>query len=105
MAFDPSIDISSASQCSVFVRYCTEEYSIYEDLLKFLPSKNQTRGQDYLYIISTFQEVNDIDIKRSVFVCTDGCPSMTGSEKEFISLLKKRNTILKISSFHCIIHQ
>ena len=52
--------------------------------------KNQTRGTDYLNTISTFLEDNDIDIKKLVCLCTDGCPSMIGFEKGFITLLKKK---------------
>lgn len=105
LAFDSSTDISATSQCSVFVRYCTEQNSIHEDFLKFLPMMNQTRGTDYLDIISTFLEKNNIDIKKLVCVCTDGCPSMTGSEKGFVSLLKKKYNLTNLLSFHCIIHQ
>ncbi|CAH1109216.1 unnamed protein product [Psylliodes chrysocephalus] len=104
LAFDSSTDISATSQCSVYVRYCTEN-SIHEDFLKFLPMKNQTRGTDYLDVISTFLKNNDIEIKKLVCVCTDGCPSMTGPEKGFISLLKKKYNLTNLLSFHCIIHQ
>lgn len=107
LAFDASTDISATSQCSVFVRYCTgqNEFSVHEDFLKFLPMKNQTRGTDYLNTISTFLEDNDIDIKKLVCVCTDGCPSMIGFEKGFITLLKKKYNLTNLLSFHCIIHQ
>lgn len=105
LAFDSSTDISSTSQCSVFVRYCTEQNIIHEDLLKFLPMKNQTRGTDFLDIIGEFLEKNNIDIKKMVCVCTDGCPSMTGSEYGFVSLLKKKYNLTNLLSFHCIIHQ
>lgn len=90
LAFDSSTDISATSQCSVFVRYCTEQNLIFEEFFKFLPMKGQTRGIDYLDTISNFLEQNDIDIKKIVGVCTDGCPSMTGSENGFIILFKKK---------------
>ncbi|CAI6365478.1 unnamed protein product [Macrosiphum euphorbiae] len=67
--------------------------------------KNQTRGVDYLDVITNFLDDNDIDIEKLVCVCTDGCPSMTGCEKGFISLLKKKYNLTNILSFHCIIHQ
>jgi len=105
LAFDSSTDISATSQCSIFVRYCTEQNSINEDFLKFIPMKNQTRGVDYLDVITNFLDDNNIDIKKLVCVCTDGCPSMTGCEKGFISLLKKKYNLTNILSFHCIIHQ
>lgn len=105
LAFDSSTDISATSQCSVYVRYCTEQNSIHEDFLKFMPMKNQTRGMDYLDIISTFMKNNDIDLKKLICVCTDGCPSMTGSEKGFVSLLKTKYNLTNLLTFHCIIHQ
>lgn len=40
-----------------------------------------------------------------VCVCTDGCPSMMGSEKGFVSLLKKKYNLTNLLAFHCIIHQ
>ncbi|KAL4101107.1 hypothetical protein QTP88_021127 [Uroleucon formosanum] len=104
LAFDSSTDISGTSQCSIFVRYCTDQNSINEDLLKFIPMKGQTRGIDYLNVITNFLDNNDIDIKKLLCVCTDGCPSMTGCDKGFISLLKKQYNLTNILSFH-IIHQ
>ncbi|XP_023228929.1 protein ZBED8-like [Centruroides sculpturatus] len=107
LAFDSSTDILATSQCSVFVRYCTEQNSICEDVLKFLSVKGQTRGKDYLDTICNFLEQNKIDIKKLliVCVCTDGCPSMTGSENGFISLLKQNYDLTNLITFHCIIHQ
>ena len=46
--------------------------------------KGQTRGTDYLDTICNFLEQNEIDIQKTVGVCTDGCPSMTGSGKNTI---------------------
>jgi len=51
--------------------------------------KNQTRGIDYFNIVNNFLKTNNINIKKLVCVCIDGCLSMTGREKGFISLLKK----------------
>lgn len=89
LAFDSSTDISATSQCSVFVRYCTENNLIVEQFLKFLSMKGQTRGIDYLDTICNYLEQNDIDIQKIVCACTDGCPSVTGSENGFIALFKK----------------
>lgn len=105
LAFDSSTDISSTSQCSVFVRYCSENNLIHENFLKLLPMKGQTRGTDYLDTICNFLEQNEIDIQNTVCVCTDGCPSMTGSENGFISLFKKKYNLSNLITFHCIIHQ
>lgn len=58
--------VSSTSRCSLFVRYCTDDYTIREDFLKFLPMKGYTRGSDYIDIICTFLEENGIDIKRLI---------------------------------------
>lgn len=105
LAFDSSTDVSSTSQCSLFVRYCTEDNTVREDFLKFLPMKGQTRGSDYIDIICTFMEKNNIDIKKLVCICTDGCLSMTRTNVGFISLLKKKYDLKNILSFHCTIHQ
>lgn len=105
LAFDSSTDISATSQCSLFVRYCTENNLIVEQFLKFLSMKGQTRGIDYLDTICNYLEQNDIDIKKIVCVCTDGCPSMTGSENGFIALFKKKYNLTNLVTFHCFIHQ
>ena len=105
LAFDSSTDISATSQCSVFVRYCTEDNLILEDFLILLPMKGQTRGTDYLDIICDFLEKNEIDINKIVCVCTDGCPSMTGSKSGFITLFKNKYNLTNLITFHCIIHQ
>lgn len=105
LAFDSSTDISATSQCSVFVRYCTENNLVQEHFLKFLPMRGQTRGTDYLDTICNFLEQNEIDIQKIVCLCTDGCPSMTGSENGFISLFKNKYNLTNLITFHCIIHQ
>lgn len=105
LAFDASTDISATSQCSVFARYCTENNEIHENFLKLLPMKGQTRGTDYLDTICNFLEHHEIDVQKIVCLCTDGCPSMTGSENGFISLFKKKYNCSNLITFHCIIHQ
>jgi len=72
--------------------------SFNEDFLKFIPMKNQIRGVDYFDLITNFLDDNDIDTKKLVYVCADGCPSMTGCEKEFIFLLKKIYNLTNILS-------
>jgi len=105
LAIDSSTDISATSQCSLFIRYITDNNSIHEDFLKYLPMKNQTRGTDYLDIITTFVDNNDVDIRKLVSICTDGCPSMVGSENGFVALLRKKYNLENLISFHCILHQ
>lgn len=67
--------------------------------------KGQTRGTDYLDTICNFLEHHEIDVQKIVCLCTDGCPSMTGSENGFISLFKKKYNCSNLITFHCIIHQ
>ncbi|XP_060803031.1 general transcription factor II-I repeat domain-containing protein 2-like [Amyelois transitella] len=57
------------------------------------------------YEICYILEQNEIDIQKTVCVCTDGCPSMTGFENGFISLFKKKYNLSNLITFHCIIHQ
>jgi len=56
LAIDSSVDISSISQLILFVRFCSKDNIIKEDLLKVIPMKGQTRGVDYFETISTFFE-------------------------------------------------
>ena len=105
VAIDSSTDISATSECSIFVRCCTQQNLIREDFLKFLPMNNHTRGNDFLETISIFLEINNIEIKKMVSIYTDGCPSMVGPEKGFVSLLKKKYNLTNLLLFHCLIHQ
>ena len=66
---------------------------------------NHTRGSDFLQTISIFLEITNIEMKKLVSMCTDRCPSMVGSEKGFVSLLKKKYNLTNLLSFHCLIHQ
>ncbi|CAG9839337.1 unnamed protein product [Diabrotica balteata] len=63
LAFDSNTDISSTSQCSLFVRYCTEDYGIRKDFLKFHPMKGHTKGSDYINVICTFLEKIALTLK------------------------------------------
>ena len=46
---------------------------------------------------------NGTDLKLCVGICTDGCPSMVGSVKGFVSLAKKENPHLITT--HCFLHR
>ena len=65
--------------------------------------KKRTTGQDIFDTLGKYLEENGLTWKECVGVCTDGAPSMVGSIKGFVSLVKKVNSA--IISTHCSFHR
>lgn len=105
LALDSSVDISSTSQLILFVRFCSKDNIIKEDILKVIPMKSQTRGVDYFETISTVFEKNKIVWQKLISICTDGCPSMVGINSGLVTVIKNTIEKRKLINFHCIIHQ
>ncbi|KAE9523123.1 hypothetical protein AGLY_016477 [Aphis glycines] len=65
-----NIAISATQQCFIFVKYCTEQKTIYEHFLKFIFMKNQTRGINYLNMakkVFAFEEKLEIHYKVYIY--------------------------------------
>lgn len=105
LACDSSTDITSMSQCSLFVRYCTPDGVIEEDFLAVITMKGHTRGCDFMEVLKEFMEKHRIPVNKLISVCTDGCPSMVGANNGLIALMRKEWNLPNLLSIHCLLHQ
>ncbi|XP_022160762.1 zinc finger BED domain-containing protein 5-like [Myzus persicae] len=99
---DESTDISGKAQLLVFVRMVVDD-DIIENFFccKTLPER--TRGEDVFKVLDDHLLSVNLSWDNCIGICTDGAPSMTGSIKGFISLVKKKNS--NIIFTHCFLHR
>jgi hypothetical protein len=102
LQIDESTDISGKEQLLGFIRFI-DEGKIREQFLCCKELEGTTKGQDVFDILTKYLEHFDLSWKSCVGICTDGAPSMTGSVKGFVSLVKQKNPNLMTT--HCFIHR
>ena len=88
MQVDKSTDISGKAQLIAFIRFVSDG-KISDQFFCCKDLKERTVGQDIFDTLSKYLEENEITWKECVGLCTDGAPSMIGSIKGFVSLVKK----------------
>ncbi len=99
---DESCDVDDIAQVALLGRYVNSEGP--QELIDLLPLTGQTRGEDIFSTIITCLKEKGIQTNHIISVATDGAPSMTGTHKGFVSLLK-RELNREVISVHCIVHQ
>lgn len=62
-----------------------------------------TRGENIFNVLDEHLSTVNLSWNNCIGICTDGAPSITGSIKGFISLVKKINS--KIIFTHCFLHR
>lgn len=105
LQFDESTDISDTSQLALFVRMVFDDFTVKEELLKIIPLKGRTRGEDVFSSVKDYLISENIPIQKLVGITTDGAPAFTGVQKGFIALCRKDDMFPSFLSYHCIIHQ
>ena len=103
IACDESKDKSDIEQIALFCRYVNSA-GPQEELIELIPLKGQTRGEDICEAVLECLSAKGINTTHLVSVATDGTPSMTGTQKGFVTLLQK-SLDRKLLNFHCILHQ
>ncbi|XP_023232148.1 zinc finger BED domain-containing protein 5-like [Centruroides sculpturatus] len=105
LQFDESTDISDTAQLAVMVRMVFSDFTVKEDLLKILPMKGRTTGEDIYKIFITYAKSIDMPLQKLSAITTDGAPAMVGNVNGFIALCIKDKSFPNFMSYHCIIHQ
>lgn len=99
---DESTDISGKAQLLVFVRMVVDD-DIIENFFCCKTLPETTRGEDGFKVLDDHLLSVNLSWDNCIGICTDGAPSMTGSIKGFISLVKKKNS--NIIFTHCFLHR
>ncbi|CAI6348387.1 unnamed protein product [Macrosiphum euphorbiae] len=86
---DESTDISGKSQLLVFVRIVVDD-DIIENFFCCKTLHETTRGEDVFKVLDDHLLSVNLSWDNCIGICTDGAPSMTGSIKGFIFLVKKK---------------
>ena len=102
LQLDETTDIGSDAQLMVFVRYF-DTNDFVEQFLFCRPLAKNTTGEEIFKKVDFFYEEHQLEWSNCVFVCADGAPAMMGSNKGFMSFVKRKNN--NISVVHCLLHR
>ena len=83
---DESTDICGKAQLLAFIRFIKNDKFINEFL--FCDElKTTTKGEDIFDMVNKNVMLFNLKWKNCVSVCTDGCPSMRGNHKGFVTII------------------
>ncbi|XP_077677617.1 general transcription factor II-I repeat domain-containing protein 2A-like [Eretmochelys imbricata] len=102
LQFNESTDILDTAQ---LVRMVFSDFTVKEELLKVLPMKGRTKGEDIYNLFKSYATSISMPLHKLSVITTDGAPAMMGSTNGFIALCKKNEFFPNFMSYHCIIHQ
>ncbi|KAG8436973.1 hypothetical protein GDO86_007888 [Hymenochirus boettgeri] len=105
LQLDESVDLTDTSQLAMFVRMVFSDFEVKEELVKIIPLKGHTRGEDIYSKVKEYLISENIQIQKPVSITTDGAPAFTGRTNGFLALCRKDSSFPKFFSYHCIIHQ
>uniref|UniRef100_A0A6P7GA77 General transcription factor II-I repeat domain-containing protein 2A-like n=1 Tax=Diabrotica virgifera virgifera TaxID=50390 RepID=A0A6P7GA77_DIAVI len=105
LQFDESTDISDTSQLAIFVRMIFDDFTSKEELVKIIPLKGPTRGEDIFSSVKDYFISEYIPLQKLVGITTDGAPAFTGVHNGFIALCRKDDTFPNFLTYQCIVHQ
>lgn len=109
LALDESTDRSSIAQLAIFIRGCTLDLNVTEELLELIPMHGHTTSLDiYEKLVAVLLQY-DLPFKKIVGLATDGAPAMVGVDngvgKRLFSEILQSNPNASFIHIHCIIHQ
>ena len=102
LQLDETTDIGSDAQLMVFVRYF-DTNDFVEQFLFCRPLAKNTTGEEIFKKVDFFFEEHQLEWSNCVSVCADGAPAMMGSNKGFMSFVKRKNN--NISVVRCLLHR
>ena len=102
LQLDETTDIGSDAQLMVFVRYFDTNDFVEQFLFCRSLAKNITEEEIFKKVDFFFEE-HQLERSNCVSVCADGAPAMMGSNKGFMSFVKKKNN--NISVVQCLLHR
>ena len=105
LQFDESTDVVDTSQLCIFIRMVFKDMRTKEELLKILPLKGKTRGEDIFQIFSEFVQRKQLPLNKLASITTDGAPAMTGHISGFIALCRHDDRFPEFFGYHRISHQ
>src|SRR5258705_7784483 len=105
LQLDESTDVIDTSQLEIFVKMIFSDFTVKEDLIKIIPLKNHTTGEDIYSEVKKLIVSENIPIQNLVGITTDGAPGFIGVDMGFIAICRKDEMFPCFLSYHCIIHQ
>ena len=92
---DETTDVAQFSQLLAYARYVGST-SIEEEMLFCRPLKTlktTTEAEDVFLVVSSFFDDKGLQWEKLVGVCTDGAPTMLGSQSGFTARIKLELTV------------
>lgn len=105
MQMDESVDATGIAQLPVFVRMVFSNFTVKEELLKVIPLKGHTRGEDIFFAMKQLILSEKIPLQKLVSITTDGAPALRGSKNGFLALCQRDESFPQFLTYHCILHQ
>lgn len=105
LQLDESTDVVDTLQLCIFIRMVFKDMRTKEELLKILPLKGKTRGEDIFQTFSEFVQQRQLPVSKLVSITTDGAPAMAGRISGFIAVCRRDDRFPEFFGYHCIIHQ
>ncbi|XP_053221557.1 zinc finger BED domain-containing protein 5-like isoform X1 [Podarcis raffonei] len=104
LQFNESTDITDPSQMAVVARMVLSDLSVIEELLRILPLKGKTRGENIFQTFKDFAMEINLPLHKLSSITTDE-GAATGCIGGFIAQCQQDESFPKFVSYHCIIHQ
>ena len=98
---DKTTDVAKLSQLLVDVRYVGPT-SIEEEMLFCRPLETTAKAENVYHVVTSFDD-KGLQWEKLVGICTDGAPTMLGSQSGFIARIKQKSP--NAVGTHCVIHR